>query len=50
MKYTVEVTLTGTIEVEAESLEEARGIFEDGFSISQFHCENSEIDDIYPST
>ena len=50
MKYTAEVTLKGTIEVEADSLEEARTILEDGFSASQFHCEDSDVDDVYSST
>jgi len=48
MKYIVDLTIIGNIEVEAESKEEARKIIDDGYSLSQVNGESDEIDDIYP--
>jgi hypothetical protein len=45
-KYRVDVTLEGYIEIEAESKTEAREHGEDGFSMDQFQCEDTEIGDI----
>jgi len=45
-KYRVDVTLEGYIEIEAETETEAKEHAEDGFSIDQFRCEDTEIGDI----
>ena len=47
MKYAAYVTLTGNVEVEADSLEEAKEMLEDGWSITDFNCDDVEIDDVY---
>jgi len=47
MKYTASVTMTGTVEVEADTLEEAKDRIEDGFSMADFHCEDVEVDEVY---
>jgi len=46
MKYRVDVSLEGYIEVEADSQAEAREHAEDGFSISDFNCEDTEVGEI----
>ena len=48
MEYRVDVILTGYIELEADSDEEAKEHAEDGFSIDQFNCEDVEVDAISP--
>jgi hypothetical protein len=45
-KYRVDVTLEGYIEIEADSATEAKNHAEDGFSIDQFQCEDTEIGEI----
>jgi len=45
-KYRVDVTLEGYIEIEAESETEAKDHAEDGFSIDQFQCEDTEVGEI----
>jgi len=46
MKYIADVTLTGTVEVEATSIEEAEEMLNDGWSITDFNCDDVEIDDV----
>jgi hypothetical protein len=46
MKYRVDVTLEGYIEIEADSEAEATEHAEDGFSIEQFQCEDTEIGEV----
>ena len=46
MKYRVDISLKGYIEVEANSEQEAKEITEDGFSLVQFNCEDSEVGEI----
>jgi len=46
MKYGIDITLTGYLEVEAETKEEARAKFEDGYSLSDVQVIDDEIDDI----
>lgn len=48
MKYIADLTLKGFIEIEAGSLEDARKILEDGYSMSNVHIIDDEIDDINP--
>jgi len=43
MKYRVNVTMEGYVEVEADSEKEAIEQVEDGFSTSQFHCEDTDV-------
>jgi len=45
-KYQVGVTLEGYIELEAESEAEARDHAEDGFSVEQFRCTDTDIGEI----
>jgi hypothetical protein len=45
-KYRVDVTIEGYIEIEADSEAEAKEHAEDGFSIDQFQCEDTEVDEI----
>ena len=47
-KYRVDVTLEGYIELEAESEIQAKNHAEDGFSLDQFQCEDTEIGEISP--
>lgn len=46
MKYRVDLTIKGFIEISAESKEEARSVVEDGYSLSNVHVEDDDIDDI----
>ncbi len=46
MKYRVDITLEGYIEVDEDTEEEAMAHAEDGFSLSQFYCEDSEIGEV----
>ena len=46
MKYRVDVLLEGYIEVEADSQAEAKKHAEDGFSMSDFNCEETEVGEI----
>ena len=43
MKYRVYVTLEGYIEVDADSEKEAIERTEEGFSLADFHCEDSNV-------
>lgn len=45
--YRVELTLTGYVDVEANSVDEAREIIEEGYSLTDFNVEDDEIDDVY---
>lgn len=45
-KYRVDVTLEGYIEIEADSEAEAKEHAEDGFSIDQFQCEDTEAGEV----
>jgi len=45
--YRVEITLRGYVDIEADSASEARQIIEEGYSLSDFHVEDDEIDDVY---
>ena len=47
MKYIVELTIDGSLEIEAESEQEARERVEDGYSLTDFIFERDEINDIY---
>lgn len=46
MKYAIDLTLKGYLEVEAETKEEARAKVDDGYSMSDVHIIDDEIDDI----
>ncbi len=46
MKYKVSLTITGYIEIEADSEQEAREQFEDGYSLSSVIVETDELDEI----
>ena len=46
MEFIVDVTLTGYLEVEADTIEEARAKVEDGYNISDVRVIDDEIDDI----
>ena len=46
MKYGIDITLKGYLEVEAETEAEARAKFEDGYSLSAVQIIDDEIDDI----
>lgn len=46
MKYRIDITLEGYIEIEANSKEEAKEIAEDGFAMNQFNCEYDEIGEV----
>jgi len=46
MKYRVDLTIEGYIEVEAESEGEARKIAEDGYSLGSVTFESDEINEI----
>ena len=46
MKYGIDISLKGYLEIEAESAEEARRIVEDGYSMSDVQIIDDEIDDI----
>ena len=46
MKYRVDVSLEGYLELEADSEAEAREAAEDGFSFSDFNCEDTEVGEI----
>jgi len=48
MIFVADVTLKGTVEVESDNIEDAKAKMEDGFSLKDFNCEDSEVDDIYP--
>jgi len=43
MKYRVNVTLEGYIEVEADTEKEAIEYAEEGFAMGEFHCEDSDV-------
>ena len=47
MKYRAEVTLKGIVEIEADSIEQAKEIADDGFSLTQFECEDVKVDDVF---
>lgn len=47
MQFRAEVTLSGYVEFEAESLEDAKARMEDGFSIDEFECIDTDVEDIY---
>lgn len=46
MKYGIDITLKGYLEVEAETEAEARAKVEDGYSLSDVQVIDDEIDDI----
>lgn len=46
MKYKVELTIQGYVEVEADSESDARAQVEDGYSMNDFNFEDDEIGDI----
>ncbi len=46
MIFKIDVELNGYIELEAESEEEAKEHAEDGFSLDQFQCVDTEIGEI----
>jgi len=46
MKYRVDLTITGYLEIEANSKDEAREIVENGYSLTEFNFEDDDIDDI----
>ena len=46
MKYRVDLTIEGYIEIDAESTEEARAKCEDGYSLSAVNVETDEINEI----
>ena len=48
MKYGVDLTLKGYLEVEADTIEEARAKVEDGYSMADVQIIDDEIDDINP--
>ena len=50
MKYRVDLTIEGYIEVDANSEEEAREKVEDGYSLSSVTVERDEITDINPES
>ena len=43
MKYRVNVTLEGYIEVDADSEKESIERTEEGFSLAEFYCEDSDV-------
>jgi hypothetical protein len=45
--YRVELTLTGYVDVEANSVDEAREIIENGYALADFYMTDDEIDDVY---
>jgi hypothetical protein len=47
MKYRVNMTISGYLEIEAHSKDEAREIVENGYSMNEFHFEDDDIDEIY---
>ena len=47
MKYRVDITIEGYIEVEADSKEEAQERAEDGFSWNEFNCFDVTVDEVY---
>lgn len=46
MKYQVDLTIHGYLEIEAESEEEARNNVEDGYSLTDLNFIDDEIDEI----
>ena len=46
MKYKVELTVKGYLEIEASSELEAREMVEDGFSPDDFYWQDDDIDDV----
>ncbi len=46
MKYRVDITINGYVEVEANSKEEAREIIEDGYSLGEVQFEDDDIGEI----
>lgn len=46
MKYRVDLTITGYIEVEADTKDEAREKAEEGYSLNDVTVESDEIDDV----
>jgi len=46
MKYRVEITINGYLEVEASSREEAEEIVEDGYSLNDLTVVDDDIDGI----
>lgn len=42
-KYRVDITLEGCIEIEADSKAEAEFHANEGFSMDQFQCEDTEV-------
>lgn len=47
MKYRIDLSINGYLEIEANSKEEAREIVESGYPLSDLIFEDDEIDDIY---
>jgi hypothetical protein len=50
MKYTVEITMNGSITVEANSEDEALEIADDGFELNDFHCYDYEVGEVSHDT
>ena len=46
MKYRVDLTIQGFLEIEADSVEDARAQVEEGYSLSDLTFESDEVDDI----
>lgn len=46
MKYGIDLTISGYIEVEADSKEEAKAKIEEGYSLSDVEVMNDEIDEV----
>uniref|UniRef100_A0A6M3J4B7 DpnD/PcfM-like protein n=1 Tax=viral metagenome TaxID=1070528 RepID=A0A6M3J4B7_9ZZZZ len=46
MKYRVDVTIEGYLEINASSKEEAQAIVEDGYSLSNFCVESDEVGEV----
>ena len=49
MKYIVELSVRGYVEVEAETKEEARRKVEDGWSLNDFVMQDDDIEEVYPT-
>ena len=50
MKYGIDISISGYLEVEADSKEEAKAKVEDGYSLADVQVMNDEIDEVYELT